>query len=184
MTLEETWDYKGHLIKRKSRRLKQVSTWYPSHCYKILKRSLLIRLPLWEGFQDYSQHVWTLPCLLPLSYIWLSSDRCRHTPWASGFDLDLMIVMTEFRIGWLSAAPPSIALALVSRQGLCPSFYMHRITSSKGSVSFEVLSPNIHISCLFCVPQKQTRPDFCNMAWMSDEWEKKLLMWWLTNWFP
>lgn len=109
MTLEETWDYKGHLIKRKSRRLKQVSTWYPSHCYKLWKRSLLICLPLWEGFLDFSQHVWTLPCLLSLSYIWLSSDRCRHTPWASGFDLDLMIVIIEFRIGWLSAAPPSIA---------------------------------------------------------------------------
>lgn len=77
---------------------------------------------LWERFLDFSQHVWTLPRLLPLSYIWLSSDRCRHTPWASGFHFDQMIVIIEIRIGWMSAAPPSAAMALVSRQGLCPSF--------------------------------------------------------------
>lgn len=128
-------------------------------------------LILWEEFLDFSQHVWTLPCLLPLSYIWLSSDCCRHTPWASGFHFGQMIVIIEIRIGWMSAAPPSAAMALTSRQGLCPSFTCTASLLQRGPSALKCWSPNTHISCLFCVPQKQTRPDFCYMAWMSDEWE-------------
>lgn len=122
-------------------------------------------LILWEEFLDFSQHVWTLPCLLPLSYIWLSSDCCRHTPWASGFHFGQMIVIIEIRIGWMSAAPPSAAMALTSRQGLCPSFTCTASLLQRGPSALKCyLQTLILASCLFCVPQKQTRPDFCYMA--------------------